>query len=78
VLALREQIRATDSRIDDMVFDLYGLTAEERALVLGEAGRANASKENRQSRRIQHYIEYMSAEYMSADCRSIRDVHLCS
>ncbi|MBK9337149.1 MAG: hypothetical protein IPM98_11470 [Lewinellaceae bacterium] len=25
-----------DSRIDDMVFDLYGLTAEERALVLGE------------------------------------------
>ncbi|MBL7798080.1 MAG: hypothetical protein JNJ90_16430 [Saprospiraceae bacterium] len=39
VLALQEQIRATDRRIDDMVFDLYGLTAEERALVLGE-GRA--------------------------------------
>jgi hypothetical protein len=36
-LALREQIRTTDRRIDDMVFDLYGLTPEERALVLGEA-----------------------------------------
>lgn len=36
VLALQEQIRSTDRRIDDMVFDLYGLTAEERALVLGE------------------------------------------
>lgn len=36
MLALREQIRAADRRIDDMVFDLYGLTAEERTLVLGE------------------------------------------
>jgi hypothetical protein len=34
-LGLQEQIRSTDQRIDEMVFDLYGLTPEERALVLG-------------------------------------------
>ncbi len=32
---LLEQIKSTDQQIDNMVFDLYGLTAEERALVLG-------------------------------------------
>ena len=29
------QIRKTDAEIDEMVFDLYGLTEEERAIVLG-------------------------------------------
>ena len=30
------QIKATDNEIDNRVFDLYGLTAEERAIVKGE------------------------------------------
>lgn len=33
---LRAQIAQTDSEIDDKVFDLYGLTAEERKVVMGE------------------------------------------
>ena len=32
---LLDEIRATDQRIDEMVFDLYGLTAAERAVVRG-------------------------------------------
>ena len=35
VQALHDEIRATDHRIDELVFDLYGLTAEERAVVRG-------------------------------------------
>ena len=31
---LSEQIKATDNEIDDKVFDLYGLTQEEREIVL--------------------------------------------
>ncbi len=34
IQSLKSQIQATDRQIDDMVFDLYGLTAEERALVV--------------------------------------------
>jgi type I restriction-modification system DNA methylase subunit len=34
-LSLLADIQTTDRQIDDMVFDLYGLTAEERALVRG-------------------------------------------
>jgi len=37
-------IRTTDRHIDDMVFDLYGLTAEERELVLGEANERKTDK----------------------------------
>ncbi len=33
------QIEATDREIDDLVFDLYGLTPEERAVVEASAGR---------------------------------------
>lgn len=35
VLALKSTIDATDKQIDDMVFDLYGLSEEERRVVLG-------------------------------------------
>jgi hypothetical protein len=35
ILALKTQIDAVDREIDDMVFDLYGLTEEERKVVLG-------------------------------------------
>ncbi len=31
--ALERQIAATDTQIDQLVYDLYGLTAEERAIV---------------------------------------------
>jgi hypothetical protein len=33
-LEIKGQIDATDREIDDMVFDLYGLTGEERKIVL--------------------------------------------
>ena len=33
--ALREQIHETDKKIDTLVFDLYGLTPEEREIVMG-------------------------------------------
>jgi len=33
---LKAQIAATDAEIDDKVFDLYGLTEEERKVVMGE------------------------------------------
>ena len=33
-LELSEQIKATDNEIDNKVFDLYGLTPEEREIVL--------------------------------------------
>lgn len=32
--ALTAQIKATDNEIDNKVFDLYGLTEEERRIVL--------------------------------------------
>ena len=35
LLELKSQIDATDREIDEMVFDLYGLTDEEREVVLG-------------------------------------------
>ena len=31
---LSEQIKATDNEIDNKVFDLYGLTPEEREIIL--------------------------------------------
>ena len=31
---LTEQIKATDNEIDNKVFDLYGLTPEEREIIL--------------------------------------------
>ena len=31
-----EQIKATDNEIDQRVFDLYGLTPEERDIVMGK------------------------------------------
>jgi len=34
VIALKTQIDTLDTQIDDMVFDLYGLTEEERKVVL--------------------------------------------
>lgn len=34
VRAIDAEIRKTDNEIDNMVFDLYGLTEEERAIVL--------------------------------------------
>ena len=34
VIALKTQIDTLDKQIDDMVFDLYGLTEEERKIVL--------------------------------------------
>lgn len=34
ILALKSQIDMIDKQIDDMVFDLYGLTQEERNIVL--------------------------------------------
>jgi len=34
-LSLLTDIQTADRQIDDMVFDLYGLTPEERALVRG-------------------------------------------
>ena len=33
---LTDQIQATDREIDAKVFDLYGLTAEEREIVMGD------------------------------------------
>ena len=33
---LSEQIKATDAEIDNKVFDLYGLTSEEREIVMGK------------------------------------------
>ena len=35
-ITLREQIQETDSEIDTRVFDLYGLTPEEREIVMKE------------------------------------------
>lgn len=35
VRAIDAEIRKTDAEIDEMVFDLYGLTEEERRVVLG-------------------------------------------
>ena len=35
VRAIDAEIRKTDTEIDNMVFDLYGLTEEERRVVLG-------------------------------------------
>ena len=35
VRTIDAEIRKTDTEIDNMVFDLYGLTEEERAIVLG-------------------------------------------
>ena len=35
---LQRQIDATDAEIDRLVYDLYGLTAEEIALVEGASG----------------------------------------
>jgi hypothetical protein len=37
---LDREIAATDSHLDDLVYDLYGLTAEEIGLVEGSAGQA--------------------------------------
>ncbi|GIJ21216.1 Eco57I restriction-modification methylase domain-containing protein [Micromonospora lutea] len=37
---LEEQVRLIDTDIDEMVFDLYGLSAEEKALVRGMAAEA--------------------------------------
>jgi hypothetical protein len=34
ILDLKSQIDTTDRQIDEMVFDLYGLTEEERRVVL--------------------------------------------
>lgn len=34
--ALKEQIQETDKEIDTRVFDLYGLTEEEREIVINE------------------------------------------
>lgn len=34
IVALKAQINALDKIIDDMVFDLYGLTEDERKVVL--------------------------------------------
>ena len=39
VSALVARIEATDTEIDDMVFDLYGLTEEERKVVLESNGK---------------------------------------
>ena len=36
---LRDQIAQTDSEIDQRVFDLYGLTAEEREVVMSNNGK---------------------------------------
>ena len=36
--ALEAEIRQTDREIDELVYDLYGLTAEEKALVQGTPG----------------------------------------
>lgn len=36
ILSIKSQIERTDNEIDEMVFDLYGLTEEERRVVLGE------------------------------------------
>jgi hypothetical protein len=36
VLVLKEQIDSTDREIDEMVFELYGLSETERRVVLGE------------------------------------------
>ena len=36
---LEMQIEATDRAIDDLVFDLYDLTPDERAIVEASAGR---------------------------------------
>ena len=36
--ALEAEIRQTDQEIDELVYDLYGLTAEEKALVQGAQG----------------------------------------
>jgi hypothetical protein len=33
---LSEQINATDNEIDQRVFDLYGLTPDERQIVIGK------------------------------------------
>jgi hypothetical protein len=35
VLILKEEIDSTDRDIDEMVFELYGLSEEERKVVLG-------------------------------------------
>jgi hypothetical protein len=35
IIELKHTINVTDREIDDMVFDLYGLTEEERKVVLG-------------------------------------------
>jgi len=39
LLRLKQQIDDLDKKIDDMVFDLYGLTEEERSIVLSETNK---------------------------------------
>ena len=36
-IIINRQIIATDKEIDDLVYDLYGLTPEERKIVGGES-----------------------------------------
>ncbi len=38
---LERDISATDEEIDELVFDLYGITEEERKIILGEKEGAN-------------------------------------
>jgi len=36
IVSLKNQIDTTDREIDEMVFELYGLSEEERRVVMGE------------------------------------------
>ena len=36
IVSLKNRIDATDREIDEMVFELYGLSEEERAVVMGK------------------------------------------
>lgn len=38
--APRREIAATDVEIDELVYELYGITAEERKIIEGEQNRA--------------------------------------
>jgi preprotein translocase subunit SecA len=40
---LEKEIKATDEKIDNLVYDLYGITEEERKIVEGQTGN-NSSK----------------------------------
>jgi hypothetical protein len=67
-LATQRQIEATDRRIDQLVYELYGLTDEEIAIGDSQASRTSALHVNRHT---------TTASRISALARRIQRAEVC-